>query len=100
MKYLAGLHGEKDADDLRTGADGLLRLASAPPPRLRPLKMVLDGCNLLYGSGIQTWTMALMLWIWEDKTDGPVVILVPAFLSRVLWWCPGAKTCHMYAVCR
>jgi hypothetical protein len=29
MKYWAGLHGEKDADDLRAGADGLLRLASA-----------------------------------------------------------------------
>jgi hypothetical protein len=29
MKYWAGLHGEKDADDLQAGADGLLRLASA-----------------------------------------------------------------------
>jgi hypothetical protein len=29
MKYWVGLHGEKDADDLKAGADGLLRLASA-----------------------------------------------------------------------
>jgi hypothetical protein len=29
MKHWASLHGEKDADDLRAGADGLLRLASA-----------------------------------------------------------------------
>jgi hypothetical protein len=28
MKYWAGLHGEKDADDLKAGADDLLRLAS------------------------------------------------------------------------
>jgi hypothetical protein len=29
MKYWAGLHGKKDAEDLHAGADGLLRLASA-----------------------------------------------------------------------
>jgi hypothetical protein len=29
MKYWAGLHGEKDAEDLRLGADGLLKLATA-----------------------------------------------------------------------
>jgi hypothetical protein len=29
MKYWAGLHSEKDADDLQAGADGLFRLASA-----------------------------------------------------------------------
>jgi hypothetical protein len=29
MKYWACLHGEKDAEDLHAGADGLLRLASA-----------------------------------------------------------------------
>jgi hypothetical protein len=29
MKHWAGLHGEKDADDLQAGADGLLWLASA-----------------------------------------------------------------------
>jgi hypothetical protein len=28
MKHWAGLHSEKDADDLRAGADALLRLAS------------------------------------------------------------------------
>jgi hypothetical protein len=43
------------------------------PPTLRPrrLKMVLDGGNLLFGSGIQAWTMALTTWTWEDKTDVP-----------------------------
>jgi hypothetical protein len=29
LKYWAGLHNEKDAEDLQAGADGLLRLASA-----------------------------------------------------------------------
>jgi hypothetical protein len=29
MKHWAGLHDEKDADDIRAGADGLLRLAGA-----------------------------------------------------------------------
>jgi hypothetical protein len=29
IKYWAGLHSEKDTDDLQAGADGLLRLASA-----------------------------------------------------------------------
>jgi hypothetical protein len=29
MKYWAGSHGEKDADELRLGADGLLKLATA-----------------------------------------------------------------------
>jgi hypothetical protein len=28
MKHWAGLHSEKDADDLRTGVDDLMRLAS------------------------------------------------------------------------
>jgi hypothetical protein len=47
MKYWAGLHGEKDAEDLRMGADGLLKLATAqkttegarnrPVPVQRPL---------------------------------------------------------------
>jgi hypothetical protein len=47
MKYWAGLHGEKDAEDLRLGADGLLKLATAqnaaggardrPVPIQRPL---------------------------------------------------------------
>jgi hypothetical protein len=35
MKYWAGLHDEGDADDLRAGADGLLRLASATTPQVR-----------------------------------------------------------------
>jgi hypothetical protein len=30
MKYWVGLHGEKDAEDLRLGADGLLKLATTP----------------------------------------------------------------------
>jgi hypothetical protein len=30
MKYWAGLHGEKDVEDLRLGADGLLKLDTAP----------------------------------------------------------------------
>jgi hypothetical protein len=30
MKYWAGLHGEKDAGDLRLGADELLKLGTAP----------------------------------------------------------------------
>jgi hypothetical protein len=29
MNYWAGLHGERDAGDIRAGADGLLRLAAA-----------------------------------------------------------------------
>jgi hypothetical protein len=29
MNYWAGLHGERDASDLRAGADGLMRLAAA-----------------------------------------------------------------------
>jgi hypothetical protein len=29
MKYWACLHGEKDAEDLRLGADGLMKLATA-----------------------------------------------------------------------
>jgi hypothetical protein len=47
MKYWAGLHGEKDVEDLRLGADGLLKLATAqnttegarnrPIPMQRPL---------------------------------------------------------------
>jgi hypothetical protein len=47
MKYWAGLHGKKDAEDLRLGADGLLKLANTqnvaagaqnrPPPAQRPL---------------------------------------------------------------
>jgi hypothetical protein len=47
MKYWAGLHGEKDAEDLRLGADGLLKLANIqnvaagaqnrPPPVQSPL---------------------------------------------------------------
>jgi hypothetical protein len=28
MKYWAGLHGVKDAEDIRAGADNLMRLAS------------------------------------------------------------------------
>jgi hypothetical protein len=54
MKYWAGLHGEKDAEDLRLGADGLLKLASAqnaeagaqnrPTPTQRPL-MIRDARN-------------------------------------------------------